>query len=84
MHKSILDEVSISLDLTDALFVKFEELFLTIEYFFQEFLAALATTHLLARPHLLLESVQGARLFLTVGEDSLTFVEIAINELPFK
>lgn len=67
--------------LSNSPFVKLDKFSLPIEDLFQEFFAASAPPHLLPRPHLLLETIERAGLLLAVGEDTLAFVEVAVDQL---
>ena len=61
--------------------MELEELFLAIEYFLEEFFAACPAAHLLTRSHLLLKTIQSASFFLAVSEYSLSFIEVAVDQL---
>jgi len=60
-------------------FVEFHEVFLVVQYLFEEFFAAGAPPGLLATAHLLLEAVEGAGLFFRRGENLGASVEVPIN-----
>ena len=84
LKQVILREVGCALDLTDALFVKLNKLFLSVKDFFKEFLSTSPSSHFLSRSHLLLKSIQSARFFLTVSENALSFVKVSVDELGLK
>ena len=64
--------------------MEFEKLFLPVEHFPEELFSPLASSHLLTRTHLLLESINGTSFLLAVSENSLTFVKLSIDKLPLK
>ena len=61
--------------------MELEELFLAIEYFLKEFFASCPAAHLLARSHLLLETIQSASLLFAVSEYALSLIEVAVDQL---
>ena len=56
----------------------FDELFLVIKHFFQEFLPTSSSTQLLTTSHLLLESIYRSSLFFVLGLNSGAFVKLTV------
>ena len=84
LNEMVLSEVSNALNLALALLVELKELLLTIEDFFQELFPAGTSSHLLPRPHLLLETIESSRLFFALSENALSFVKFAVHKLIFE
>jgi len=77
-------QICVLLLFVSALLVEFEELLLVIEHFLEEQVPSVASAHLTATDHLLLEVVEQVGLFLVVCLNASSPVEVAVNKLSLE